>query len=150
MILSTFFVAVAREYWILLVARIFQGCSSAIVWTVGIAVLADTMPTEQLGIAMGTTGSVVSLAMVSAPVLGGAVYHKFGFEAVFYVLVAMLVIDVILRLLMIERKDAAKWGVGVEPTTGTDESVPLLQTSGEMKRTSLLRLFLVCLPVRCD
>ena len=106
LILSTFFVAVARVYWILLVARILQGCSSAIVWTVGIAVLADTMPTGQLGVAMGTIGSVVSLAMVSAPVLGGTVYHTFGYEAVFYMLGAMLVIDVILRLLMIERKDA--------------------------------------------
>jgi MFS family permease len=73
LILSTFFVAVARVYWILLIARILQRCLSAIVWTVGIAVLADTMPTEQLGIAMGTIGSVVSLAMVSAPVLGGTV-----------------------------------------------------------------------------
>ena len=141
--LSTFFVAVARVYWILLVARVLQGCSSAVVWTVGIAVLADTMPTEQLGIAMGTIGSVVSLAMVSAPVLGGTLYHTFGFEAVFYVLGAMLVIDVILRLLMIERKDAEKWLVGVGSETETDESAPLLQNSIEMKPTSLLKLFLV-------
>ena len=101
------------------------------------------MPTEQLGIAMGTIGSVVSLAMVSAPVLGGTVYHAFGFEAVFYVLGAMLVIDVILRLLMIERKDAEKWGVGVESETVADECAPLLGNSVEMKPTSLLKLFLV-------
>ena len=101
------------------------------------------MPTEQLGIAMGTIGSVVSLAMVSAPVLGGTVYHFFGFAAVFYVLGAMLVIDVILRLLMIERKDAGRWGVGEESETEAEEGAPLLQNSVEIKSTSLLKLFLV-------
>ena len=106
--------------------------------------LADTMPTGQLGVAMGTIGSVISLAMVSAPVLGGTVYHTFGYEAVFYMLGAMLVIDVILRLLMIERKDAEKWGVGVESDTESHESAPLLVHSVEMKpTTSLLKLFLV-------
>jgi hypothetical protein len=60
----------------------------------------------------------------------------------------MLVIDVILRLLMIERKDAEKWGVGVESDTESHESAPLLVNSIGMKPTSsLLKLFLVN-PVR--
>src|SRR5271170_2193442 len=100
LIVATFMVAVARTYWILLVARVLQGCSSAVVWTVGIAVLADTLPTEQLGFAMGTVGSVVSLGMVSAPVLGGTIYHTFGFDVVFWVLGGMLLVDVMLRLMM--------------------------------------------------
>jgi MFS family permease len=129
------------------VARLLQGVSSAIVWTVGIAVLADTMPTEQLGVAMGTVGSVISLAMVSAPILGGAIFHNFGFEAVFWVLGAMLLVDVILRLMMIERKDADKWGVNnVESTTSpeADESTQLLDDSPvEVKSEKLITLLLV-------
>jgi MFS family permease len=57
----------------LMVARVLQGCSSAVVWTVGMAVLAETLPPERLGVAMGTVGSVVSLGMVSSPVLGGTI-----------------------------------------------------------------------------
>jgi MFS family permease len=143
LILSTFFVAIARVYWLLILARVLQGCSSAIVWTVGLAVLADTLPTEQLGVAMGTIGSVVSLGMVSSPIVGGAVYHAFGFEAVFWVLGGMLVIDVLLRLLMIERKDAEKWGVIVETTTETDESSALLNNPVEIKSVSLVKLMMV-------
>jgi MFS family permease len=124
---STFLVAVARNYWMLFIARTLQGCSSAIVWTVGMSVLADTMPTGQLGVAMGTIGSVVSLAMVSAPVIGGTIYHTFGYLAVFWFLGAMLLVDVILRLMMIEKKDAIKWAniATIEPTM-PDETQPLL------------------------
>jgi MFS family permease len=111
---STYMVAVARKYWILLTARLFQGGSSAVVWTVGLAVVADTLPTKQLGFAMGTIGSVVSLAMVSAPVLGGTIFNAFGYEAVFWVLGGLLSFDVILRLLMIERCDARKWGIVID------------------------------------
>jgi len=121
-----------------------QGGSSAVVWTVGMAVLADTLPTEQLGVAMGTVGSVVSLAMVSAPVIGGAVFHTFGYEAVFWVLGGMLSIDVILRLMMIERKDAKQWDIECE-SDAEDERTGLLENSpSEFDSKSMLTMILVC------
>jgi len=108
------------------------------------AVLADTMPTEQLGITMGTVGSVVSLAMVSAPALGGTIYQTFGYEAVFWVLGGMLVIDVILRLLMIERRDAKKWGIDIDsdPAPESDENTALLENS-QTQSTSVWKMFVV-------
>ena len=136
----------------MILARVLQGASSAVAWTVGLAVLADTLPTEQLGVAMGTIGSVVSFAMVSSPVIGGAIFHAFGFHAVFWFLGAMLVIDVLLRLLMIERKDAIRWGyVSDEETTGVEgEDAPLLtnesneESQGEpVEPKSVIRLLLV-------
>ena len=149
---STFLVAIARTYWVLFMARTLQGCSSAVVWTVGMAVLADTMPTEQLGVAMGTIGSVVSLAMVSSPVIGGTIYHTFGYMAVFWFLGAMLLVDVILRLMMIEERDAKKWtALAVSDATVPDETQPLLNGSPpngsvtESKSTSLFTTLLsVC------
>lgn len=107
------------------------------------AVLADTMPTEQLGRAMGIIGSVVSLAMVSAPVIGGAVFHKLGYEAVFWVLGGMLFIDILLRLMMIELKDAKQWDIGSGSETG-DESTGLLgNSSPEFDSKSMLMMILV-------
>jgi multidrug resistance protein len=143
LLLSTFLVAVARVYWVLLLARVLQGCSSAVVWTVGIAVLADTMPTEQLGVAMGTVGSVVSLGMVSAPVIGGAIFHKLGYEAVFWVFGGMLFIDFLLRLIMIERKDAKQWDIASGSET-EDESTRLLSnSSSEFDAKSMFTMILV-------
>lgn len=107
------------------------------------AVLADTLPTEQLGGAMGIIGSITSLAMVSAPLLGGTIFHTFGFEAVFYVLGAMLLIDVILRLLMIDHVDAKKWGIGKDSDTEADENQTLLINENEGPPQSLLTLMMV-------
>lgn len=153
LLLSTVFVAVARTYPLMILARVLQGSASAIAWTVGLAVLADTLPTEQLGVAMGTIGSVVSFAMVSSPVIGGAIFHAFGFHAVFWFLGAMLVVDVLLRLLMIERKDAIRWGYITEQDTNghASEDAPLLRSQSNeesdevrVEHMSVIRLLLVC------
>jgi MFS family permease len=152
LLLSTIFVALARTYPLMILARVLQGSASAVAWTVGLAVLADTLPTEQLGIAMGTIGSVVSFAMVTSPVIGGAIFHAFGFHAVFWFLGAMLVVDVLLRLLMIERKDAIRWGYITEEEVngGTSEDAPLLTSQSneesdevQIQHTSVIRLLLV-------
>ena len=148
LILATGLVATARIYWVLLVARVLQGCSSAVVWTVGMAVLADTLPTNQLGLAMGTIGSVVSLAMVSAPVLGGTIFHHFGYEAVFYVLGGFLMADVALRLMMIERKDALQYGMLCDEESESDgENETLLPTEATPQK-SLLSMVLVHFPLK--
>jgi len=108
------------------------------------AVLADTLPTEQLGFAMGTIGSIEAFAMVAAPFLGGTIFDQFGFEAVFYFLGILLLIDIILRLLMIERADARKWGIGLDSEIEDDESQPLLNNEAEKPPPkSLLRLLTV-------
>ncbi|OJJ65065.1 hypothetical protein ASPSYDRAFT_142555 [Aspergillus sydowii CBS 593.65] len=64
----------------LVIARTFQGLSCAVVWTVGMALIVDTMGKDQAG------------------------YH-----AVFAMAIALIVVDIVLRLVMIERKTAAKW-----------------------------------------
>lgn len=152
LILSTSFVAVSRTYPLMLLARVLQGASSAVSWTVGLAVLADTLPSEQLGVAMGTIGSVVSFAMVTSPVIGGAIFHALGFYAVFWFLGGMLVFDVLLRLLMIERKDAIRWGYVVDEETNgaASEDAPLLASDSNegsdeerVKPKSMIRLLLV-------
>ena len=143
LIVSTFIVAVARVYWLLLLGRVLQGCSTGVVWTIGMAVLADTLPTEQLGGTMGIIGSITSLAMVSAPLLGGTIFQTFGYEAVFYVLGAMLLIDVILRLLMIDHVDAKKWGIRKDSDTEADENQTLLNNENEGPPQSLLTLIMV-------
>jgi len=150
LIFSTALVATARIYWLLLAARVLQGCSSAVVWTVGMALLADTLPTNQLGVAMGTIGSVVSLAMVSAPVLGGTLFHHFGYEAVFYVLGGFLLADVVLRLMMIERKDALQYGVLCDEEPDSEGENRTLLPAERTASKSLSSMILVLRPPILD
>lgn len=80
---------------------------------VGLALLADTVPQERLMMAMGYVGAGMSIGILIGPVLGGVVFDRAGYGAVFGVAYALIGLDVILRLLLVEKKIAARWNPGV-------------------------------------
>lgn len=45
----------------------------------------------------------------SRPRIGGVIYDRFGYDAVFITSIAMVFVDIVLRLLLIEQKDAVKY-----------------------------------------
>lgn len=51
----------------------------------------------------------MSLGMLISPLLGGVVYDKAGYTAVFAMCYALIGLDVILRLLLVEKKVATRW-----------------------------------------
>ena len=63
--------------------RLVQGASSAIVHTVGIAILADTVGQTGVGPAMGFIAMSIALGVLIGPVVGGVLYHNYGYLAVF-------------------------------------------------------------------
>ncbi|KAF8550301.1 MFS general substrate transporter [Imleria badia] len=100
----------APNYALMAVARVLQGISSSMIWVVGLALLCDTAPEQnvarQLGFAM--TGLSIGL-MVGTPA-GGSLYTRFGFRAPFIFGEICTLVDLILRLLIIERDVALRWG----------------------------------------
>ncbi|KAK7026072.1 hypothetical protein VNI00_015718 [Paramarasmius palmivorus] len=60
----------------------------------------------QLGFAM----SGMSIGFLLGPPLGGALYERFGFRGVCIFGIIGAVIDLVARLIVIERKDALEWG----------------------------------------
>ncbi|KAG6858830.1 hypothetical protein C0995_013596 [Termitomyces sp. Mi166 len=101
----------APTYAVMCVARVLQGISSAMVWTIGLALVCDATPENligrQLGIAMGGT----SVGSLIGPPIGGALFARFGYRGPFVVCLAATVIDLIARLLIIERKEALQYGM---------------------------------------
>ena len=87
--------------------------------------------------------SILSVATLFAPVLGGILYARTGYGGVFGLGVAFLALDFLMRLLVIEKKVAAKYSHPTSPscpfttsTTSSDpeaapltESTPLLANS---------------------
>ncbi|ETW87640.1 major facilitator superfamily, partial [Heterobasidion irregulare TC 32-1] len=102
----------ARAYWVMAVARVIQGMSSSMVWTVGLALLCDTAPEHYLGQQLGLATSGLSLGLLIGPPVGGGLYSRFGFRAPFIFSITITALDLIGRLLIIERKDALSWGTG--------------------------------------
>lgn len=115
---STLLFALATELGVLLIARILQGASSAVVYTVGLALLVDTVGQEGMGVWMGFALSGMSVGMMIGPFLGGIIYTKAGYHAVFIMLLGFIAFDFILRLFMIEKKVTVRWKKNVKDVPG--------------------------------
>ncbi|KAI0047288.1 MFS general substrate transporter [Auriscalpium vulgare] len=100
----------APTYAVMVVARVLQGVSSSMVWVVGLALLCDTTPEKYVGRQLGIAMSGLSLGLLIGPPVGGALYGRFGWHGpcVFGILVTL--VDLAGRLLVIERKEAVRWG----------------------------------------
>ena len=98
-----------KSIGLLLAGRLLQGASAAVVWTVALALLSDTVGKEQSGQALGFVAMSYSLGVLVSPLLGGVVYDRSGYYAVFAMTFGVIVLDIVLRLLIIEKKVAAKW-----------------------------------------
>ena len=142
-----------RRISLLVVSRLIQGLSAAIVYTGGFALLIDTVDEEQIGQWFGVIRAGENLGILISPIIGGILYGQLGWTAVFAIILVVVGVDIILRLVMIEKMTAAQWIMtgdetsGVKDTnkavespsqpTGTlridspaiDESQPLLSTS---------------------
>ncbi|EMC99171.1 hypothetical protein BAUCODRAFT_31492 [Baudoinia panamericana UAMH 10762] len=113
---STVMLCVGNSIGLLAAGRLLQGASSAVVWVVGLALLVDTVGAEGVGSAMGYVGLSLSLALMLGPLLGGVVFAASGYYAVFAMAFGLIVLDIIMRLALIEKKVAVKW-LPADPTT---------------------------------
>lgn len=89
--------------------RILQGASTAVVWTAGLALLADTFNSEELGESMGYIGMAMTLGLMGGPLIGGVLFQHGGYYSVFGLSFGLIGLDILARLVMIERKHAIPW-----------------------------------------
>lgn len=67
------------------------------------------MGQEKIGETLGWTSISMSVSILGAPLLGGVVYQKAGYYAVYYMAFGLIALDIILRLLLVEQKIARQW-----------------------------------------
>ncbi|KAI9700875.1 MAG: hypothetical protein M1836_002245 [Candelina mexicana] len=94
----------------LVIARVLQGISGGLVWTVSQAILIDTVGAENVGKATGSIYGTISIGVLAAPVLGGILYHRTGVAGPLALGCSLLGVDLIMRLLMVEKKVAVEFG----------------------------------------
>ena len=75
----------------------------------GLALLVDTVGRDNIGQWMGTALSSSSFGLIISPLLGGTVYAKAGYMAVFAMAISLIVVDILMRLCMLEKKTAAQY-----------------------------------------
>ncbi|KAK8848448.1 MFS amine transporter [Apiospora arundinis] len=102
---GTAMVWAARHITIMCIGRLLQGLASAAVWSVGLALLVDTVGKSEVPVAMGYVNIGFSCGTVAGPIVGGVTYSIGGFNTTMGLAVGLLGLDVALRLLIIEKKD---------------------------------------------
>ena len=109
---STVMFALGTSLSVLVAARILQGASAGVVWTVALALLSDTVGKESSAQALGFVAAAYSSGTILAPFLGGLVYERAGYFEVFGMCFAVVGTDILLRLLIVEKHKAARWRDG--------------------------------------
>src|SRR5262245_25341360 len=94
---------------VLLVARALQGISAAVVYSVGMAMVVDTVGMDNIGQYAGYFLSSANLGVLISPIIGGVVYNAAGYTSVVIMMVSLVAVDIILRLIMIEKSAAKIW-----------------------------------------
>lgn len=106
---STLLLCLGKTLALLMAGRVLQGLSAGVVWTVGLALLADTVGHETIGQAMGYVSISMSLGVLVAPLVGGVVYDTAGYYPVYFIAFGMIILDILLRFALVEKKVARKW-----------------------------------------
>ncbi|KAF2095421.1 MFS general substrate transporter [Rhizodiscina lignyota] len=133
---ATVMLHVGSSVPVMIAGRILQGISAAVVWTVGLALLVDTAKAQNVAQYMGYVSLAMSLGILVAPLLGGIVFSRAGYNAVFAMQYGLIGVDVVFRFLLIERRFADKWetpetaGKGIETA---DRPISAISQASEKK-----------------
>ncbi|KAI0252708.1 MFS general substrate transporter [Lactifluus subvellereus] len=111
----------SRKYWVMAIARVLQGISASAVWTAGLALVCDTVPEERVGRYLGLAMSGLPLGQLIGPPVGGALFDRFGIRGPCLFGITVIAVDLMGRLLLIERREALAWGF--DPAASVDSPV---------------------------
>ena len=96
--------ALGSHPYLLAVARSLQGASAGTVFTVGLSLLVGGIDRDEVGGWIGLVFSAMTAGLTFAPMLGGIIYAKAGYFAVFAVALAVIAVPFVLCLLYVDPK----------------------------------------------
>ncbi|KAK2832013.1 hypothetical protein FQN49_006939 [Arthroderma sp. PD_2] len=107
-LIGTLLIACTPSLWALFAGRVLQGVAGTAAWIVGFATLIDTVGMEHMGKTMGLSMSFVMVGVIGGPAVAGSVLQLSGYWMTWSVPLAVIIIDIIARLLMIERRNTCE------------------------------------------
>ena len=82
--LGLLFSGMAFSFWQLILFRVFQGIGCAMILANVNALITQTFPKKQRGLALGFSGAVVGLGLTIGPFLGGILLDVMDWRSIFY------------------------------------------------------------------
>ncbi|GAB0145042.1 hypothetical protein EsHS_00005491 [Epichloe bromicola] len=108
-LIATTAMTFGKTMTVLVMARLVQGLAAPVVWTTGLAMVQETTDPDRIGEAIGVIFAVISVGEVAAPVVGGVLYDEVGIAGVFGVAIGILSVDVVMRILVLDKKTLAEY-----------------------------------------
>jgi MFS family permease len=140
---STALLCIGSSTSILLLGRVLEGVSGAVIWTSGTALIVDTVGETEVGNVIGYSSLSVNIAIVLGPAIGGIVFDRSGYYAVFAIAFGLIAVDALLRLLLVEKKVAFKWNSDFKKNISCywtylydEEGTPSFAATSKMKSLS--------------
>lgn len=109
MIVSSVMFLISARPVLLILGRVIAGAAEGIIFTVGLALIVDTVGQDEIGAWIGLAFLGLDLGLFIGPLVGGVIYEKAGYRSVFWTLLALTVLALGFGFCMIERKVAAGW-----------------------------------------
>ncbi|OOQ91249.1 MFS transporter [Penicillium brasilianum] len=100
--LGTVMLACAHSQWIFFLGRALQAVGGSSIWVIGLATIADRVSEDHVGKVMGIVMSFVTAGPIAGPTVSGLLFETLGYWPTWTVPFAVLILDFIARLLMVE------------------------------------------------
>lgn len=84
----------APEFWILLLARVLQGCGGALMLPATVAIISSEYPPADRGRALGAMGGTAAIAGALGPTIGGTLTSLLSWRAVLLINLPLLLLVV--------------------------------------------------------
>ncbi|KAB8231381.1 MFS general substrate transporter [Aspergillus alliaceus] len=137
---GTYLIAIASSVWVLYLGRVIQGVAGSASWIVGYATLADNVRQEDMGKAMGLTMSFSLLGIVTGPLISGILLQLLGYWTAWTAPLVVLVLNIIVRLVMLERRDSPSSVPGPRAVASSSSSISqeAVEPQGQDESSTLL------------
>lgn len=117
MVISTIIFFVGTTPVMIVISRAIQGASTTFTWVTGLAFLVAQVGEDELGAYVGWTTVGVAIGETIGPLVGGPIYDYFGHWAAFGVVEALLLVDILLRVFVKEKKPGVNTKTRAEQDT---------------------------------
>jgi MFS transporter, DHA2 family, multidrug resistance protein len=106
--ITSFLCGLAPSLSMLIIFRVIQGAGGGGLQPVSQAILADTFPPAQLGMAFAVYGMAVVLAPAVGPTLGGYITDNFNWRWIFFINVPIGIVSLLLTSRLVQDPEYLK------------------------------------------
>lgn len=103
-ILSSVLAATANDGWVLIVYRLIQGITAAMLYATHIAIVSSVYPPNERGRMIGLTVSIIYIGLTCGPLVGGWLITHYGWRSTFLIHVPLCFVSWVISVFYVKEE----------------------------------------------